>query len=107
MIQTTLVTMKGTCQQQSVPPPSLTSAFIFSIVCRAASYGRMGTAATAPNAVARGVVTTSGLLGKNAARFNDDIFGTGAVFIPPSKLFAGDLSASAHRSFGRQHHFRQ
>lgn len=29
MIQTTLVTMKSTCQQQSVPPPCLTSAFIF------------------------------------------------------------------------------
>lgn len=53
--------------------------------CRAASFGRLGTTATAPNSVARGAVITSGLWGKNAARSNDDIFGKGTVFIPPSK----------------------
>jgi hypothetical protein len=53
--------------------------------CRAAGYGRLGTAATAPQSVARGSVITSGLWGNNAARFNDDIFGTGTVFVPPSE----------------------
>lgn len=45
----------------------------------------MGTASTASNAVARGAVTTSGIYGNNAARFNDDILGTGTVFVPPSE----------------------
>jgi hypothetical protein len=59
----------------------------------------MGTAATAPNAVARGAVTTSGLLGKTAARFNDDLFGTGTVFIPPSKLCSSQGALSAQDLF--------
>lgn len=46
----------------------------------------MSTAATAYNSVARGAVTTAGIWGNTAARFNDDIFGNGTVFVPPSEL---------------------
>lgn len=46
----------------------------------------MSTAATAYNSVARGAVTTGGIWGNTAARYNDDIFGNGTVFVPPSEL---------------------
>jgi hypothetical protein len=63
-------------------------------VCRAAAYGRMSKAATAYNSVARGAVTTAGIWGSNSARFNDDIFGNGTVFVPPSKsLFVSRQAA--------------
>jgi hypothetical protein len=52
---------------------------------RGSAFGRMKTASTAYDSVARGAVTTGGIWGDNKARFNDDIFGKGTVFVPPSK----------------------
>jgi hypothetical protein len=53
---------------------------------RAAGFGGNTQTVSAPNGVARGAVITSGIVGNNAARLNDDIFGNTPVFIPPSEL---------------------
>lgn len=73
------------CWQSSQWRPAVLTPTAMSHEYRASSFGRMNTAATAYDSVARGAVTTGGIWGDNTARFNDDIFGRTPVFVPASK----------------------